>query len=65
VLTLTEPALHAERPCRLVHDDHGVRTVGLAGAAQVLDLISGAKHAIIEHWAFRIEHGALRRMFAT
>jgi len=65
VLTLAEAALHAQRPSRIVHDDHRMRTVGLAGAAQVLDLVSGAKHTINGHWAFRIEHCALRRIFAT
>jgi hypothetical protein len=72
VLTLTKAALHAERPSGIVDDDHCVRTVGLAGAAQILDLVSGAKHSIIEHWVFRsepwafcIEHCALPRIFAT
>jgi len=51
VLTLTEAALHPERPSGLVDDDDGMRTVGLAGAAQVFDLISGAKHSISGHWA--------------
>jgi hypothetical protein len=59
VLTLTEAALHSQRPSRLVYDDDRVRTVGLAGATQILDLVAGAKHSIIEHWAFRIEHCAL------
>jgi hypothetical protein len=58
VLTLTEAALDAQRPASLVNDDHRVRTVGLASAAQVFDLVTRAKHAIIEHWAFRIEHCA-------
>jgi hypothetical protein len=65
VLTLTEAALHAERPSGIVNDDHGVRAIGLTGAAQVLDLVSGAKHSIIEHWAFRLEDRALRGIFAT
>jgi hypothetical protein len=65
VLTLAEAALHSQRPSGIVHDDHRMRTVGLAGAAQVLDLVSGAKYAISGHWAFRIEHRALRRISAT
>jgi hypothetical protein len=65
VLTLAEAALHAQRPSGSVHDDHRVRTVGLAGSAQILDLIAGAKHSISGHGAFRIEHRALRRIFAT
>jgi hypothetical protein len=49
VLTLTEAALHPQRPSGLVHDDDGMRTVGLAGAAQVFDLIAGSKHSISGH----------------
>jgi hypothetical protein len=46
VLTLTKAALHPQRPSGLVHDDDGMRTVGLAGTAQVFDLVAGAKYAI-------------------
>jgi hypothetical protein len=65
VLTLTEAALDAQRPAGFVNHDHRMRPVRLARATQVFDLVPGAKHAIIEHWPFRIEHCALGRMFAT
>jgi hypothetical protein len=72
VLTLTEPALHAQRPSGLVHDDHRVGAVGLARTAQIVNLIAGAKHSITAHgafrmesWAFCIEHRALPPIFAT
>jgi hypothetical protein len=72
VLTLAEAALHAQRPSGLVHHDDGMRTVGLARAAQVFDLVARAKYSItrhgsfrIEHCAFCIEHCALRRKSAT
>jgi len=45
VLTLAEAALHAQRPSGIVHDDHRMRTVGLAGAAQVLDFITRTEDA--------------------
>jgi hypothetical protein len=53
MLTLTEAALHPQRPSGLVHDDDGMRTVGLAGAAQVFDLVAGAKHSISGHRGLR------------
>ena len=56
MLTLTETALHTQRPATLVDHDHRVRTVGLASAAEILDLIPGAEYAIIEHVTFRSEH---------
>jgi hypothetical protein len=56
MLTLAEAALHAQRPSGVVHDDHRMRTVGLASAAQVLDLVSGSKHSISSHSAFRVAH---------
>jgi hypothetical protein len=59
VLALAEAALHAQRPSCLVDDDDRVRTVGLAGAAQIFDLVTGTKHAIIDHWAFRFERCAV------
>jgi hypothetical protein len=65
VLTLAEPALHSQRPTGLIDDDDRVRTVGFAGTAQIFDFVSGAKHSIGGHWVFRIEHGVLRRIFAT
>jgi hypothetical protein len=46
VLTLAEAALHAERPSGIIHNDHRVRTVGLASAAQVLDLVSGTEYPL-------------------
>jgi hypothetical protein len=65
VLTLAEAALDAHRPAGLIDDDHRMETVGLAGTTPILDFVTRAKHAIIEHWAFRIEHRAFRRIFAT
>jgi hypothetical protein len=47
VLTLTKAALDAQRPAVRVHDDHRVQAIDLTGAAQILDLVSGAKHALI------------------
>jgi hypothetical protein len=65
VLTLAKAALDAQRPASLIDDDDGVRAVGLARPAQVLNLISSAKDSFIGHWAIRIEHGAWRCNFAT
>jgi hypothetical protein len=56
MLTLAEAALDAQRPTGLIDDDHRMRAVGLAGSAEILDLIPGTKGSIIGHWAFRVEH---------
>jgi hypothetical protein len=45
MLTLAVGALHSQRPARLVDDDHRVRTIGLAGAAEVFDFLAGAEGA--------------------
>jgi hypothetical protein len=58
MLTLTKAALHAQRPAGVVNHDHRVGSVGLAGAAEIFDLVSGAKHSIIEHWGIPVEHCA-------
>jgi hypothetical protein len=47
VLTLAEAALDAQWPAVPVHHDHRVQAIELAGAAQILDLVSCAKHATI------------------
>ena len=46
VLTLAEAALHAQRPSALVHHDDRMRTVGLAGTTEILDLVAGAECSI-------------------
>jgi hypothetical protein len=51
VLALAEPALDAQRPALAVHDDHRVIAIGLAGTAQILDLVTGTEHARFRHRA--------------
>jgi hypothetical protein len=51
VLALAEVALHAQRPAFGIGDDDGVRALGLAGAAQVLDLVTGSKRPPARHGA--------------
>jgi hypothetical protein len=46
VLTLAEAALHAQRPSVPVYHNDRMRTVGLARAAQVFDLVAGAECSI-------------------
>jgi AraC family transcriptional regulator len=58
VLTLTKATLDSQRPAAVVHHDDRVRAVGLARTTQVFDLVSRAKHAIIEHGALSIVHSA-------
>jgi hypothetical protein len=51
MLALTEAALHAQWPALAVHDDHRVKAIGLARAAQILDLVTGTEHARLRHRA--------------
>jgi len=49
MLTVTVIAIDAQRPAAAVDDDHGVRSIELAGAAQILYRVTGPIHARHRH----------------